>query len=95
MTIRRSYGAINSYRFKIDGEIAECKLRSSLDQPHEFIDMKQGYVNIDEIYHKYHIRRKPVSEARRHIIGKLIDNCQQLIKELKVEQKNEILKVFL
>lgn len=93
MTNHRAFRASNSYRFEVAGELAECQLRPSLREPYEVIDMERGYVNFDEIYHIYQIKCKPVSEARRHIIEKLMDNCQELLKELKVEQKKEILKV--
>uniref|UniRef100_A0A1I8F034 Leucine Rich Repeat family protein n=1 Tax=Wuchereria bancrofti TaxID=6293 RepID=A0A1I8F034_WUCBA len=92
MVDNRTFRASNSYRFEIDDEIAECHLRPSLGEPYEIIDMEQGYVNFDQIYHIYHIKCKPVSEARRIIIEKLMDNCQELLNELKVEQKKEILK---
>lgn len=93
MTDRTAFHARNSYRFEIVGELAECQLRPSLSEPYKIIDMQQGYVNFDEIYHIYHIKCKPVSESRKHIIEKLMSNCQELLKELKVEQKKEILKV--
>ncbi|VDO25749.1 unnamed protein product [Brugia timori] len=92
MVDNRTFRASNSYRFEIDDEIAECHLRPSLGEPYEIIDMESGYVNFDEIYHIYHIKCKPVNEARRIIIEKLMDNCQELLSELKVEQKQEILK---
>ncbi|OZC05576.1 hypothetical protein X798_07450, partial [Onchocerca flexuosa] len=92
MMNRKAFRAKNSYRFEIAGELAECQLRPSLSEPYEIIDMERGYVNFEEIYQIYHIRCKPVSEARRHIIEKVMDNCQELLKELEVEQKKEILK---
>ncbi|CAG9535830.1 unnamed protein product [Cercopithifilaria johnstoni] len=92
MTNRRTFRARNSYRFEIAGELAECQLRPSLGEPYQIVDMEQGFVNFDEIYHIYHIKCKPVSEGRKHIIEKLMANCQELLKELKIEQKKEILK---
>lgn len=93
MTSRKAFRARNSYRFEIAGKLAECQLRPSLSEPYQIIDVERGYVNFAEIYHIYHIKCKPVSEGRKHIIEKLMDNCQELLKELKVEQKKEILKV--
>ncbi|VDK79541.1 unnamed protein product [Litomosoides sigmodontis] len=92
MVDRAAFRARNSYLFEIVGELAECQLRPSLGEPYRTIDMQQGYVNFDEIYHIYHIKCKPVSESRKHIIEKLMSNCEELLKELKVEQKKEILK---
>ncbi|EFO22685.1 prenyltransferase alpha subunit repeat containing protein [Loa loa] len=92
MTNRRAFRASNSYRFEIDGEIAECQLRPSIHDSFGIVDMERGYVDLQKIFHIYHIKCKPVSEARRHIIEKLMDNCQELLEELKVDQKDEILK---
>ncbi|KAL3989649.1 Protein prenyltransferase alpha subunit repeat family protein [Acanthocheilonema viteae] len=92
MKSRTAFRARNSYRFEISGELAECQLRPSFGEPYQIIDMKQGYVNFDEIYHIYHIKCKPINEGRKQIIEKLMANCQELLKELKVEQKKEILK---
>uniref|UniRef100_A0A8R1XV31 Geranylgeranyl transferase type-2 subunit alpha n=1 Tax=Onchocerca volvulus TaxID=6282 RepID=A0A8R1XV31_ONCVO len=83
MMDRKTFRANNSYRFEIVGELVECQLRPSLSDPYEIIDMERGYVNFEEIYQIYHIKRKPVSKARRHIIEKVMDNCQELLKELE------------
>uniref|UniRef100_A0A915PI17 Geranylgeranyl transferase type-2 subunit alpha n=1 Tax=Setaria digitata TaxID=48799 RepID=A0A915PI17_9BILA len=92
MAKRRPFCTNCSYRFEIVGELTECRVRSSLKEPYEVINVEKGYVNLDEIYQIYHIKYKPVNEARRRFIEKLIDNCQELLKELEIEQKNEILK---
>lgn len=82
-----------SYRFRIVGEVILCRLRPSISEPFLPIDLKQGYVNFDEIYHFYHIKRKPISEPRRQIIEKFLDDCEKLLNELEFERKKEIKKV--
>ncbi|VDN29279.1 unnamed protein product [Gongylonema pulchrum] len=56
------------------------------------VNLSDGYVNFDEIYHFYHIKRKPIAESRREIIEKFMDNCEKLLKELEFERKRETMK---
>uniref|UniRef100_A0A183EJF2 Leucine-rich repeat-containing protein 9 n=1 Tax=Gongylonema pulchrum TaxID=637853 RepID=A0A183EJF2_9BILA len=81
-----------SYKFKIIGEIAECAVRPSISEPYRVVNLSEGYVNFDEIYHFYHIKRKPIAESRREIIEKFMDNCEKLLKELEFERKKETMK---